>query len=35
VAAFRAVSIPARLGEDERAEFFDGKTWQPVSSLAT
>jgi hypothetical protein len=35
VAAFRAVGIPARLGGDERAEFFDGKTWQPVSSLVT
>lgn len=34
VAAFRSVGIAARLGEDGRAEFFDGKIWQPVSSLA-
>jgi hypothetical protein len=35
VAAFRSVGIPARLGGDGRTEFFDGKVWQPVSSLAT
>jgi hypothetical protein len=35
VAAFRSVGIPARLGEDGRAEFFDGKVWQPVDSLST
>ena len=35
VAAFRSVGIPARLGEDGRAEFFDGKIWRPVSTLAT
>ena len=34
VAAFRSVGVPARLGEDGRAEFFDGKKWRPVSSLA-
>jgi hypothetical protein len=35
VAAFRSVGIPARLGDDGRAEFFDGKIWQPASSIAT
>jgi hypothetical protein len=35
VAAFRSVGIPARLGQDGRAEYFDGKIWQTVSSLAT
>ena len=34
VAAFRSVGIPARLGEDGRAEFFGGKSWRPVSLLA-
>ena len=35
VAAFRSVGVPARLGADGRAEFFDGKKWRPVSSLTT
>jgi len=35
VAAFRSAGIPARLDEGGRAEFFDGKIWMPVNSLAT
>ncbi len=34
VAALRSVGIPARLTENGRAEFFDGKNWQRTSSIA-